>query len=117
VNRRRRTEPVPEACPLVLRLFGACDATTQTGLRMQLRRAGASAEGRQLVVDLTDVPFMDATGLASLIEVQALISSGLTIRNPPWSLTRILVALNLTGLFNIEETRLSESRLTGHKTA
>ncbi len=66
---------------------------------MQLRRAGASAEGRQLVVDLTDVPFMDATGLAALIEVQALISGGLTIRNPPWSLTRILVALNLTGLF------------------
>jgi len=101
----------------MLRLFGPCDTTTETGLRMQLRRAAATAEGRQLVVDLSDVPFMDATGLASLIEVQALTSTRLTIRNPPWSLTRILSALNLTGRFRIEDTRLSESRHTGHRIA
>jgi anti-anti-sigma regulatory factor len=60
---------------------------------------------------------MDATGLASLIEVQALTGTRLTIRNPPWSLTRILIALNLTTRFSIEETRLSESRHTGHQIA
>ena len=100
----------------MLRLFGACDVTTEAGLRLQLRRAAATAGGRQLVVDLSDVPFMDATGVAALIEVQTLTSTRLTIRNPPWSLTRILTALNLTGRFTIEDGRLSESD-SGHQIA
>jgi anti-anti-sigma factor len=95
---------------LVLSLFGPCDATTEVGLRMQTRRAAGAAQGRQLVVDLSDVPFMDAAGLAALIEAQALIGNGLTIQNPPWSLRRILVALNLTGRFSIVDTRHNDSR-------
>ncbi len=95
---------------MVLRLFGACEAATETGLRMQLRRAASAAEGRQLVVDLSDVPFMDAAGLAALMEAQTLTGNRLTIRNPPWSLTRILDALNLTGHLPIVDTRISDPR-------
>lgn len=104
---QRRMEQASD--PLVLRLFGACDAATETGLRMQLRRASAAAEGRHLVVDLTDVPFMDAAGLAALIEVRALTRNRLTVQNPPRSLGRILSALNLTGHFDIVDTRMSEA--------
>lgn len=103
----RGVEPVSGL--MMLRLFGACDASTETGLRMQLRRAAATAAGRHLVVDLSDVPFMDSTGLAALIEVQALSLNGLTIQNPPWSLGRILRALNLTGQFTIVETRMRDA--------
>ena len=92
---------------MVLRLFGACEAATVTGLRMQLRRAATAAEGRQLVVDLSDVPFMDAAGLAALIDVQAITGKRLTIQNPPWSLNRILDALNLTDQFTIVDNKIS----------
>jgi anti-anti-sigma factor len=102
---------------MVLHLFGACEAATETGLRMQLRRAAVAAEGRQLVVDLSDVPFMDATGLAALIEAQSLTGDRLTIQNPPWSLSRILVALDLTGHFTVVDTRVSDSRGTGGRIA
>jgi anti-anti-sigma factor len=94
---------------MVLRLFGACDAATQTGFLLQLRRAAAAAQGRHLVVDLSDVPFMDAAGLAALIEVRALTRNRLTVQNPPWSLGRILSALNLTGQFALLDTRMSEA--------
>ncbi len=86
---------------MVLSLFGPGDFATVTGLRMQLRRAAAAAQGRELIVDLSDVPFMDAAGLDSLIEARALTLDRLTIRNPPMSLRRILEALGLTGQFTI----------------
>jgi anti-anti-sigma factor len=107
VTAKRRVEPASE--PIVLRLFGPCDAVTQTGLLMQLRRAAAAAQGRHLVVDLSDVPFMDAAGLAALIEVRALTRNRLTVQNPPWSLRRILSALNLTGQFTLVDRRMSEA--------
>ncbi len=110
VERTRRVEPASEMATMVLRLFGACEAATETGLRMQLRRAASAAEGRQLVVDLSDVPFMDAAGLAALMEAQALTGNRLTILNPPWSLSRILDVLNLTGHFTIVDTRISDPR-------
>ncbi len=106
--RTRCTEPASSVGTMVLRLFGACDAATETGLRMQLRRAVAAAQGRQLVVDLSDVPFMDAAGLAALIEAQDLTGKRITVRNPPWSLSRILDALNLTGQFTIVDTRTKD---------
>lgn len=91
----------PQPQPMVLSLFGPGDFATVTGLRMQLRRAAAAAQGRELIVDLSDVPFMDAAGLDSLIEARALTLDRLTIRNPPMSLRRILEALGLTGQFTI----------------
>ncbi len=103
-------EPASGMDPMVLRLFGACEAVTESGLRMQLRRAASAAEDRQLVVDLSDVPYVDAAGLAALIEAQALTGNRLTIRNPPWSLTRILDALDLTGHFTIVDTRIRDPR-------
>ncbi|MDQ2710257.1 MAG: STAS domain-containing protein [Actinomycetota bacterium] len=110
MNRSRGREVLAPsgAEPMVLHLFGACDAATATGLRLQLRRASLSTHGRQLVLDLSDVPFMDAAGLASLIETQGQVGDRLTIRNPPKSLLRILKALNLTGQFTIEDTTLAD---------
>ncbi len=107
VTAKRGVEPA--LGPMVLRLFGACDVTTETGLRMQLRRAAAAAGGRHLVVDLSDVPFMDAVGFSALVEVRALTRNRLTVQNPPWSLGCILGALNLTGQFTIVETRMSDA--------
>ncbi len=104
---RRRKAPPSDAEPMVLHLFGACDAATATGLRLQLRRATLAAHGRQLVLDLSDVPFMDAAGLATLIETRGQVGDRLTIRNPPRSLLRILEALNLTGQFTIVDTTLA----------
>ncbi len=95
----RDNAAAPRLEPLVLRLFGPADASTETGLRLQLRRAARSANGRQLIVDLSDVPFVDAAGLAALIEAQALTGNRLTIHNPPRSLTRILEALSAQGQF------------------
>lgn len=114
MDHKRRAEPASSVGTMVLRLFGACEVATATGLRMQLRRAAAAAEGRQLVVDLSDVPFMDAAGLAALIEVQSMTGDRLTIQNPPWSLNRILDALDLTGQFTIVDNRISGRETRDH---
>lgn len=117
MNGSRHTNPHSDVGTFVLHLFGACEAATETGLRLQLRRAAAAADGRWLVVDLSDVPFVDAAGLGSLIEAQALTGNRLTIQNPPTSLTRILAALDLSGHFTVVHTRFGDERGTGGRIA
>ncbi len=58
-------EPAVQSVPF-LRLQGRLDAAAAPGLLARLN--GAISDGqRQLVVDLADVPFIDSTGLGSLV--------------------------------------------------
>ncbi|MEE2907866.1 MAG: STAS domain-containing protein [Planctomycetota bacterium] len=53
---------------LIVRPEGDIDLASSPGLRAQLRELIASASGR-IVVDLEGVPYMDSSGVATLVEL------------------------------------------------
>ena len=53
---------------MVLRPEGDIDLSSSPGLRSQLRDVLADAKGK-IVVDLKDVPYMDSSGVATLVEL------------------------------------------------
>ncbi|MDG2423044.1 MAG: STAS domain-containing protein [Phycisphaerales bacterium] len=53
---------------VVIRPEGDIDLASSPGLRSQLRDVLASANGK-IVVDLKDVPYMDSSGVATLVEL------------------------------------------------
>jgi anti-sigma B factor antagonist len=56
--------PQPEC--LLVRLTGELDVLTVPAARAEIRRA-LEGESRPLVIDLSDVPFMDSAGLSLLL--------------------------------------------------
>ncbi len=56
----------PETDPLVVRVQGDVDVTTAPTLRSELSRLLAARNAR-VVLDLSDVPFLDSTGLGVLV--------------------------------------------------
>jgi anti-anti-sigma factor len=61
-----RCEIVPEDGRVLVRLAGELDLSTAPLVEERLREA-LSRGGRQLVVDLRDLDFMDSTGLTLLV--------------------------------------------------
>ncbi len=87
------TRPAPVTVPV----SGALDAGTLARVREVLEQA-VSRRPPQLVVDLTDCPFVDASALAMLLEAHrrlARCGSVLTLRGCS---PRVLRLLSLTGL-------------------
>ena len=89
--------PVPASPALTVPVRGALDASTVARVRESLDSAVRSRPP-QLVVDLTDCPFVDASALAMLLETHrrlARFGSVLTLRGCS---PRVLRLLSLTGL-------------------
>ena len=53
---------------IILRPHGDIDLSSSPGLRTQLRDVIESAKGT-IIVDLKDVPYMDSSGVATLVEL------------------------------------------------
>jgi anti-sigma B factor antagonist len=85
--------------PGCLTLHGEIDIYTAPELRDSLRRAVQTARGRTAVmVDLSEVSFIDARGLMALVEAEAYASVRkvhLAFAGVPASITRLLT---ITGL-------------------
>ncbi len=86
-----------ESDPMILNVTGDVDVTTAPGLRSELSRLLAARKTR-VVLDLTDVPFLDSTGLGVLVgRLRSIRLTGgdlvLVICNP-----RVLRNFNITGL-------------------
>ena len=60
---------------VVIRPSGDIDLNRSPSLREQLRRA-ADKSTRRMVVDLGDVPYMDSSGVATLVEAMQLARRG-----------------------------------------
>lgn len=88
----------------VLALRGEVDAGTVSRLRRAVA-AEVEAGARQLVVDLTDVGFMDSTALAALLGLQndmRLDHGGdLRLCGPPPQLRQVLALTRLEDVFAI----------------
>lgn len=50
-----------------IEVHGNLDAQSASGLREQVRTLVADTSGQRIILDMSQVPFMDSTGLAALI--------------------------------------------------
>jgi anti-sigma B factor antagonist len=81
----------------VVRVRGELDAATAAALQSELADTVAQAEGR-IVIDLTEVPFVDSSGLGALVAVRKRALDGGTpvvLRAPH---DRVRMLLEVTGL-------------------
>ena len=83
---------------------GEVDIASVPELRRHLRQASTESRGRDLVVDLSAVTFMDCAGLRPLLEArftQEASGGRLVLREAPSSVTRLLHLTGLLGLFAV----------------
>lgn len=82
---------IERAEPRLLRVSGELDLSSSPTLAEELREATASGEG-PLVLEISELAFIDSTGLRVLIEAaQQLGESGdLVLRNPTRQVTEVL---------------------------
>ena len=88
---------------------GEIDANTAPALAEALTTHRPDIEGRQLVVDLSGVRFMDSRGLDALLDVRgrlAVDGDVLTLRRPSRCVARLLEITQLRRAFRIEQQRI-----------
>ena len=78
----------------VVRVRGELDAATAAALQSELADTVARAEGR-IVIDLTEVPFVDSSGLGALVAVRKRAAAPVVLRSPH---DRVRMLLEVTGL-------------------
>ncbi|MDO8587990.1 MAG: STAS domain-containing protein [Armatimonadota bacterium] len=86
-----------------LRILGEIDLSTCASFKSVLASASADYRG-ELTLDLTDVEFMDSSGLHALMEMtRELIARGgsIGLRNPGRAIYRLLEISGLLGYFHI----------------
>jgi anti-sigma B factor antagonist len=87
----------------VIRVSGELDLATVDELRGPARRAIADSRGRDLVLDLSGLDFIDSIGIGALIELRAAADQGdarLVLLRPS---RRVVEVLQLTGLSQVFE--------------
>jgi anti-anti-sigma factor len=82
------------------RLVGEIDMSNAAELARVLKQG---ANGGDLVVDCTDLRFVDSTGIAAILEVSRGLENGdkLVLRSPTTSLRKAMRVLGLDGRANI----------------
>ncbi len=81
-------------------VVGEVDLATVPELREGLQRALSASSGTHVVVDVTDVEFIDAAGIGALVDaaVDARAAGGeLVLRRPSRAVRRVLELLSLGG--------------------
>jgi anti-anti-sigma factor len=97
IPRADKAVPTPSIAPTVIRLSGEIDIFTSQALRERLRNV-LRYSTNTLILDLSDVSFCDASGLAVLVGTQRRARSmgiTLTLTSPRPNMCRLL---RITGL-------------------
>lgn len=95
---------VAEGEPTVVRIRGEVDLYTAPRLRERLDDV-VSGQDQQVVVDLTDMDFIDSTGLGVLVGALKQVrerGGDMVLRNASRSTHKILEIAGLTKLFTVE---------------
>ena len=93
----------PSAGSLTLALMGELDLSSAPTLRACLEQLDPGVE--EIVVDLTDVSFMDSTGLALLVSTEHTLTTRggrLTVRRPSGAVRRVLMVSGVDQLVSVE---------------
>ena len=91
------TDVVPLSPALTVAVHGALDGTSVARVRESLD-AAVGVRPPQLVVDLTDCPFVDASALAVLLETHRRLARCGSVLTLHGCSPRVLRLLSLTGL-------------------
>jgi anti-sigma B factor antagonist len=83
---------------IVVIVDGEVDALTVSKLRLAVDRALAEAEGRAIVVDLTEVTFLGTKGLKALVDAHNAAQPGTPLRLVVDHTRPVIRPLQLTGL-------------------
>ena len=92
-----------DADSLTLTLVGEIDADTLDG---EIRSGLFTSDITTLVLDLTDVTFVDSTGLGVIMGAHKALrdrEGTLILRRPPGTMRRLLEVTQLTGELQIED--------------
>lgn len=84
---------------VVIVLAGEIDAAT-SGILTDAAHAAAAGGAIQLVLDLSNVSFMDSSGIAALIRTRSIAST--TLRRPSIAVQRLLEVTGLATTFEVE---------------
>ena len=103
-GRTLRVEVANTTSPTTVVLVGEIDLSTAGRVRQALIAISSSGENK-VVVDMTNVTFMDSTGLAALVgPLKRFRSMGgeIVLRSPTRGVQKVLEITGLTRVFTIE---------------
>ena len=95
---------MPSQEPVRVRLCGELDIAVEDAVRAELDRARAQAqEAGVVVVDLSQVTFIDCSALHPLMEIRRALGKRLVLHRPAPRVTRLLHLAHLDDIFIIED--------------
>lgn len=103
-GRNLRIEVADTTSPTIMVLSGEIDLSTAGRVREALIAVSNSGENK-VVVDMTQVTFMDSTGLAALVgplKRYRSMNGEIVLRSPSRSVQKVLEITGLTRVFTIE---------------
>lgn len=103
-SRNLRIEVADTTSPTTLVLSGEIDIATSGRVREALIAISSSGENK-VVVDMTNVTFMDSTGLAALVgplKRFRTLNGEIVLRSPSRGVQKVLEISGLTRVFTIE---------------
>lgn len=103
-GRNLRIEVADTTSPTTVVLIGEIDITTSGRVREALIAISNSGENK-VVVDMTNVTFMDSTGLAALVgplKRFRTMDGQIVLRSPTKGVRKVLEITGLTRVFDIE---------------
>jgi len=107
-GRNLRIEVADTTSPTILTLTGEIDISTSGRVREALIAISNSGENK-VVVDMTNVTFLDSTGLAALVGPLKRFRSmngQIVLRSPTRGVQKVLEITGLTRVFTIESSQL-----------
>jgi anti-sigma B factor antagonist len=103
-SRNLRIEIADTTSPTIVSLAGEIDLTSSRRLREVLLSIANAGEHR-VVVDMTNVTFMDSTGLAALVTARKRLTSmdgEIVLRGPSPGVRKLLEITGLLRVFTVE---------------
>jgi anti-sigma B factor antagonist len=91
------------------KIGGEVDASTAPALAEALATHRPDIAGKHLVVDLSDIGFMDSSGLGALLDARGRVAADggvLILRRPSRCVTRLLDITHLRRAFRIEQQQV-----------
>ncbi len=91
---------------IVLGVGGELDLLTAPAFRDELIAFAGAVHAHELVLDLSDVEFMDSSGLKPLVEARDLLSARgrtLRLRGVPRAVTRLVRAVGLADILTVDD--------------
>ena len=94
----------------LIRLTGELDLATIADLRGEAAGQLAAGDVRELVLDLTELTFLDSSGLGALLQIRGeamSCGSTFTVTNVPPAPARVIAIAGLNSTFGIDEGAVS----------